>query len=131
MDLQPEPRRAIRSFRDLDVYQMAREASFRVFVVTKDFLKDEKWSLIDQVRRSAGAVSGMIAEAWARRRYQAAFIDKLNQAQGEAAGTQAWFDHALDAGFLSHNIHAELDTVFQNIGGKLERMINKADTFCR
>lgn len=130
MEHQPDPRRIIRSFRDLEVYQMARQAAFRVFVVTKDFPKDEKWSLTDQVRRSSRAVPGMIAEAWARRRYKAAFIDKLNQAQGEAAETQAWFDESLDIGFLSQEVHTELDTMFQNIGGKLERMIEKADTFC-
>ena len=124
------PRKVIKSFRDLDVYQMARQASYQVFLITKDFPKEEKYSMTDQVRRSSRAVASMIAEAWARRRYIAAFIDKLNQAQGEAMESQAWFDQALDCGYISPEKHAEIDAAIQGIGGKLQRMIDKADTFC-
>ena len=124
------PRKVINSFRDLDVYQMARQASYQIFVITKDFPKDEKYSMTDQVRRSSRAVASMIAEAWARRRYVAAFIDKLNQAQGEAMESQARLDQALDCKYMSSEKHAEIDAAIQAIGGKLQRMIDKADTFC-
>jgi four helix bundle protein len=124
------PRKVINSFRDLDVYQMARQASYQIFVITKDFPKDEKYSMTDQVRRSSRAVASMIAEAWARRRYVAAFIGKLNQAQGEAMESQAWLDQALDCKYMSSEKHAEIDAAIQAIGGKLQRMIDKADTFC-
>lgn len=72
----------------------------------------------------------MMAEAWARRRYPAAFIDKLNQAQGEASESQAWFDQALDCGYISPEKHVELDALFQALGGKLQRMIDKAGGLC-
>jgi len=58
----------IRSFRDLDVYKMAREQAKQVFDLTKTFPKEELYSLTDQIRRSSRAVNAMIAEAWARRR---------------------------------------------------------------
>lgn len=73
----------------------------------------------------------MIAEAWARRRYEAAFINKLNEAQGEAMETQSWFDQAFDCRYLTIEQHAELDSLYQQIGGKLQRMIEKSSTFCR
>jgi four helix bundle protein len=75
---------AAKSFRELRVYQAARDAALRVFIVTKTFPREERYALIDQVRRSSRAVKAMIAEAWARRRYKAAFVNKIDEALGEA-----------------------------------------------
>lgn len=121
----------IRSFRDLDVYQNARRLSRDVFQLTRSFPNEERYSLTDQIRRSSRAVGAMIAEAWARRRYQAAFVNKLNEALGEAMETQAWLDHALDCGYITQQQFDDLDQRTQQIGGMLNRMIDKADTFCR
>ena len=73
----------------------------------------------------------MIAEAWARRLYPAAFINKLNEALGEAMENQSWLDHALDCDYLSRQQHRELDDVWQKIGAMLSRMIERVDDFCR
>ncbi len=89
----------IKSFRDLDVYKLALQQSKIVFKVTQGFPKEEKYSLIDQIRRSSRAVNAMLAESWARRRYPAAFISKLTESLGEAMETQAWLDHALECDY--------------------------------
>src|SRR6267142_6150899 len=94
---------AIRSFRELNVYKLGREHAWKIFEVTKRFPNEEKYSLTDQIRRSSRAVNAMLAEAWARRRYRAAFINKIDEALGEAMETQAWLDHALDCGYLERN----------------------------
>jgi four helix bundle protein len=73
----------------------------------------------------------MIAEAWARRRYPAAFINKIDEALGEAMETQAWLDHALDCGYLERNQYRTLDDSWQKVGAMLNRMIQRADDFCR
>lgn len=73
---------------DLTVYRKAFEASMPIFDVTKTFPKEETYSLTDQVRRSSRSVSANVAEAWRKRRYTAAFIAKLNDAEGEAAETE-------------------------------------------
>ena len=91
----------IRSFRDLNVYQKARETAQTIFELSKSFPKEERYSLTDQIRRSSRAVNAMIAEAWAKRRYEAAFISKLNDALGEAMETQSWLDHAHDSGYIT------------------------------
>lgn len=121
---------AIRSFRDLKVYQAARLEARKVFEITRKFPAQEKFSLTDQIRRSSRAVNAMLAEASARRRYQAAFVSKINEALGEAMETQAWLDHALDCAYLNVAMHAELDAAWQAIGGMLQKMIDRADTFC-
>lgn len=69
-------------------------------------------------------------EAWARRRYQAAFANKIKIALGESMETQAWLDHARMCGYLHEAEYKTLDTACQQIGGVLQRMIQRADTFC-
>src|SRR6266567_8375321 len=121
---------AAKSFRDLKVYQAAREAALRIFTVTKTFPREERYALTDQIRRSSRAVKAMIAEAWARRRYQAVFMNKIDEALGEATETQSWLDDCLDSGYISPAEFALMDSAWQNIGGMLQRMIDKADDFC-
>jgi four helix bundle protein len=121
----------IRGFRDLDVYVLAREQARKIFVVSKSFPKEERFSLTDQIRRSSRAVNAMIAEAWARRRYPAAFINKIDETMGEAMETHAWLDHALDCDYLDRNQYRALDEVWQKVGAMLNRMIQRADDLCR
>ena len=122
---------SIRSFRDLDVYTQAREQAKRVFIASKSFPREERFSLTDQIRRSSRAVNAMIAEAWARRMYPAASVNKIDEAMGEAMETQAWLDHALDAEYINQSQHRTLDDSWQRIGAMLNRMIQRADDFCK
>lgn len=121
----------IETFRDLEVYQLGLREAKRVFVITKEFPTEERYSLTDQIRRSSRAVNALLAEAWARRRYMAAFVNKVNESLGEAMETQAWLDHALACEYIDAVQHAELDKAWQRIGAMLNRMIQKADTFCQ
>ena len=121
---------AIQSFRDLRVYRQALKEAKRIFQRSLSFPKEERYSLTDQIRRSSRAVSAMVAEAWARRRYQAAFVNKINVALGEAMETQVWLDHARMCDYLNEAEYKALDTAWQQIGGMLQRMIQRADTFC-
>jgi four helix bundle protein len=122
---------AAKSFRDLKVYQATRETARTIFEISKSFPREEKYSLTDQIRRSSRAVKAMIAEAWARRRYKAAFVNKIDEALGEAYETQSWLDDALDAGYLSKENFDDLDNRYDMIGGMLSRMIDRADDFCK
>jgi len=120
-----------KSFRDLNVYRLAREVAMDLFRVSSAFRRGERLSLTDQIRRSSRAVNAMIAEAWARRRYKAAFINKIDEALGEAMETQAWLDHALDSGYLSAPDHAALDAKCRSVSAMLARMIDRAGDFCK
>ena len=118
-----------RSFRELRVYQMARASAKRVFEVTRTFPKEEVYSLTDQMRRSARSTKNQIPEAWAKRRYPAAFASKLADALGEAMETQGWLDDALDCGYINERQHSELNAGYQSIGAMLNAMIRGADDF--
>jgi four helix bundle protein len=124
----------IRSFRDLEVYCLARGQANKIFVISKAFPVEERFSLTDQIRRirrASRAVNAMIAEAWARRMYRAAFVNKIDEAMGEAMETQAWLDHALHCGYITQQQYHELDEAWQKVGAMLNRMIERADDFCR
>jgi four helix bundle protein len=118
------------SFRDLDVYKLARKEAQNIFTMTKSFPSEEKYSLTDQIR-SSRAVNAIIAEAWARRRYPASFVNKIDEALGEAMETQAWLDHTLDCGYISRDQHRELNKEWHHVGAMLNRMIERADDFCK
>ena len=120
-----------RSFRELNTYKRAREGSRKVFEVSKTFPKEETFSLTNQIRRSSRAIGAILAEAWGRRRYKAAFINKLDESMSEAQETQAWLDHALDCEYINALQHQELDQLWQQVGGMLSNMISRADDFCK
>ena len=121
----------LRSFRDLNVYKSAREAARAIFEISKTFPREERYSLTDQLRRSSRAVNAMIAEAWAKRRYEAAFVSKVNDALGEATETQSWLDHAVDCGYIDAAQFKELDAKWQQIGAMLNKMTERAHDFCK
>ncbi len=119
-----------KSFRDLDVYKLARQLAFEIFQISNNFPKEEMYSLTDQIRRSSRSVGAQISEAWAKRRYKRHFISKLTDADGEQQETQHWIETACDCGYLSAVQVKDLLDRYGSVGRMLNSMINKADQFC-
>src|SRR5271157_560918 len=113
--------------RDLDVYQGAMSLVMRIFELTKDFPVEERYTLTDQVRRSSRSVCANLAEAWRKRRYQAAFVSKLNDAETEAAETQVHAEIAFRHGYLSPEVFNEVDDACDKILAQIVKMIDQAD----
>ncbi len=118
------------SYKDLEVYKLARQLSLEIFKTSKSFPKEEMYSLADQIRRSSRSVGAQIAEAWAKRRYKKHFISKLTDADGEQQETQHWIETALDCGYLSAIHSIDWLERYASVGRMLNSMINKADSFC-
>lgn len=108
----------------LDVHKLAVDAAMEIFELTKIFPKDERYSLTDQIRRSSRSVSVQIAEAWRRRKYEAIFVNKLNESEGEAAETQGWLEYAVKCGYLNRNNGRQVHRTYDRILGKLVTMGN-------
>jgi four helix bundle protein len=109
---------------EMEVYRMAFDAAMRIFELTKKFPIEERYSLTDQIRRSSRSVCANLAEAWRKRRYAAAFILKLNDSEAEATETQTWLEFAVRCGYLEPGIGQELLQTYDNILGKLVRIIS-------
>ena len=103
------------------------DAAMRIFEVTKSFPSEEKYSMVDQMRRSSRSVCANLAEAWRKRRYKAAFVAKLSDAESEACETQVWIEFALRCAYLDGNSSNELDASYDRIIGQLITMIGDAD----
>ncbi|MSU63649.1 MAG: four helix bundle protein [Pedosphaera sp.] len=113
----------------LDVYKLSVDADMGLFELSKKFPREEMYSLTDQVRRSSRSVSSHIAEGWRRRHYEAAFCDKLNGAETEAAETQTWIEYAVRCGYMTAKDGRELHRTYDRILGKLVRMQNNPDVW--
>ena len=116
------------SFRDLLVYQKARDLQHEIFLISQAFPRDEKFSLSDQIRRSSRSIEANLAEAWAKRRYQAHFVSKLTNADGEQYETQHWVDTAVECGTLDIESGTELIEKCKQVGRLLGGMMEKYES---
>ena len=119
----------IRSAKDLTVYQKAYELAMEIFAASKGFPAGEKYSLTDQIRRSSRSVCANLREAWSKRRYEAHFVSKLTDADGENAETETWLDFACDCKYLSQRDHNAFAAQCHEVGAMLGSMINKPSSF--
>ena len=113
----------------LDVYKRAFAISMRIFNLSKRFPREEVYSLTDQVRRSSRSVCANIAEAWRKRRYEAHFISKLSDAEGEAAETQTWAEFAAACEYITEAESKDLIREYDSILATLVGMAKHADTW--
>jgi four helix bundle protein len=119
----------IRTHKELDVYKLSFDAAMKIFEVSKNFPREETYSLTDQIRRSSRSVCANLAEAFRKRRYPKSFISKLSDSEGESAETQNWLDFALSCSYICENEHKELYSTYDNIIGKLVNMSLKPDNW--
>ncbi len=101
----------------------------RVFEQSKRFPKEETYSLTDQIRRSSRSVCANLAEAWRKRRYQAAFVSKLSDSETEAAETQVWLEFAVKCGYLGRDDGKQLYVTYDEIIATIVGMINHPETW--
>ena len=107
---------------DLDVYRLAFTAACRIFEISKRFPREETYSLTDQIRRASRAVCSGIAEGWRRRRYEAAFVNKLNEAEAEGAETQVWSAFEFASGYMTKEEDDEIQETYDHILRMLVKM---------
>jgi four helix bundle protein len=119
-----------RDFKELQVWQNAMDAAVLVFEVSKRFPPEERYDLTSQIRRASRSVASNIAENWRRRRYIAAFRNKLNEAEGEAAEVQTCVICAQRCGYCTADESADIEDRYEKILGQLSHMIDHAESWC-
>jgi four helix bundle protein len=107
------------NYSELIVYQKTLDLAGSIFKTTKNFPKEEQFSLTDQIRRSSRSLGAQIAEAWAKRRYPKHFASKLTDADGEQLETQHWLRFASDCEYINEDTHDELNALCLEIGKML------------
>lgn len=119
----------LNSAKDLDVYKMSYALAMQLFELTKQFPPEERFALTSQIRRSSRSVCLNLREAWAKRRYEAHFISKLTDCDGENSETDSSIDFAKDCGYITLEQHHKLSNLSQQVGKMLGSMINNPAAF--
>ena len=119
----------ISSAKDLVVYKKAYALAMQIFELSKSFPAEEKYALTGQIRRSSRSVCLNLREAWAKRRYEAHFISKLTDSDGENSETDSSLDFAKDCKYISLEQHRELTSLCAEIGKMLGSMISNPSSF--
>ena len=120
-----------RGFRDLKVYQLSYKLSLEIFEITKSFPKEEKYSLVDQIRRSSRSIPANIAEAWRKRIYVKSFVSKLIDSFGEEGETEVWLDMSKDLGYINNEKHRYFIDKYTEVSKMLYSMIQHPEKFCK
>jgi len=94
-----------------------------IFELTKSFPAEEKYSMVDQMRRSSRSVCVNLGEAWRKRRYPAHFVSKLSDCESEAEETRVWLEFALCCKYINQEVFDKLDSNYDLIIGQLVKMI--------
>lgn len=119
----------LKTHRDLEVYQKAFTAAMQIFEWSKAFPREETYALTDQIRRASRSVCANLAEAWRKRRYEAAFVAKLSDAETEAAECQVWLEFAVGCGYLHREEAANLYRTYDEITRTIVGMIRHPETW--
>lgn len=119
----------IRSAKELIVYQKAYRLAMAIFDISKGFPAEERYALTGQIRRSSRSVCLNLREAWAKRRYEAHFVSKLTDCDGENSETDSSLDFARDCGYITAQQHDELTTLCAEVGKMLGSMIKNPTPF--
>lgn len=119
----------INSAKELDVYKKAYSTSMKIFYLSQTWPAEEKYSLIDQIRRSSRSVCSNLREAWAKRRYEAHFTSKLTDCDGENGETDTWLDYARGCGYITDDVHGELMKEVTEVGRMLGAMVRNPSPF--
>ena len=121
----------LNSAKDLDVYKKAYELAMKIFRLSKAFPDEERFALTGQIRRSSRSVCLNLREAWSKRRYEAHFISKLTDCDGENSETDSSLDFAKDCGYITAECHSELSALCQQVGRMLGSMIRNPRPFLK
>jgi four helix bundle protein len=119
----------IQSAKDLQVYKASYELAMEIYELSQSFPPEERYALTSQIRRSSRSISMNLREAWAKRRYQAHFISKLTDCDGENSETDTSLDFAKDCGYISDLQHELLTGKCSRIGKMLGSMLRNPEPF--
>ena len=130
-----QEKRIVKTYKDLNVYQQSYQLAIQIFEITKNFPKEEMYSLTDQIRRSSRSIPVNIVEGWAKRKYENVFLRHLNDSNGSCEETKIWLDFSKDCQYIGINEYNKLMIQYNEIGAMLNSClfsitISKKERLC-
>ncbi|MBS4043700.1 MAG: four helix bundle protein [Chitinophagaceae bacterium] len=120
---------AYKKINETKVYLLAFELAMKIFEISKQFPKEETYSLTDQVRRSSRSVCSCLAEAHRKRLYPAHFVSKVSDADMENSETQTWLEFALACTYIDQDTYTQLINLSEQVGSLLHHMISNPEKY--
>ena len=116
-------KKAIRSFRDLDVFQNTYKVMILVMKKIIPFLPDnEKFDLKDQLSRSCKSIPRLIAEGYGKRHQKAGFQKYLDNAMGECNETIVSLEQCRDLYSIDRELIDEVVRIYDISGRQLYKL---------
>ncbi|MBY0478085.1 MAG: four helix bundle protein [Chitinophagaceae bacterium] len=116
-------------YKTLLAYQKAKQVADAIFLASKKFPIEERYSLTDQIRRSSRAVCACMGEAYRKRKYPAHFVSKLTDSDMENGETEVWLDFAKDCSYLKAEEYQTIYSQNEEVAKLLAYMINHPEKF--
>lgn len=112
-------KKAIQCVKDLKIYNLSYSLAMEVFEISREYPREETYSLTDQVRRSSRSIAINIREGYAKKKYEQIFIRHLNDALGSCEETRGWLDFSRDCKYIVEDKHSELDAKYKELSAML------------
>jgi len=119
------------SFRGLMAYKKAFALAMKIFEMTRNFPKEERYALTDQMRSSSRSVCSCIGEAYRKRQYEAHFVSKSTDADSENTETRVWLDFSKACGYITTEVWSDLEAKADEVGRLLNHMIEHPEKYQR
>ncbi|WP_138433686.1 four helix bundle protein [Winogradskyella algicola] len=116
-------------FEDLLAYKKGFDLAMEIYFKSKEFPKEETYSLTDQIRRSSRSVCANISEAYRKRLYPKHFISKLTDSDAENSETQTWLRFAVACEYMSKEYYDDFMLKSKEVGKLINYMINNPGKF--
>lgn len=115
----------IRALQDTEVFNLSFRFAMDIFVLSKNFPKEERYSLSDQIVRSSRSISANIAEGWGKRTYENEFKKHLVYALGSVEETKTWLLFAKECGYINNEEYQNVFISCEEIGAKIFKLFQK------
>lgn len=114
---------AIKSFEDLEVWQLAKELTVKIYKLTAKFPPEEKFGLSSQLRSAVVSVGANIAEGYGRYHFKDN-IKFLYNTRGSLLETKSHLLIAKELGLIKASELQTLLKEIRNLGVKLNNFIS-------
>lgn len=122
-------KRVVQTYRDLNVYQQSFDTAMDLFRLTAHFPVEERFSLVDQIRRASRSIPANLAEGWAKRSYENVFKRHLNDSVGSCEELKVWISFAYACGYMDQTQYDELQERYAQIGAMLNSLRDRWKTY--
>lgn len=113
----------MKSYRDLEVYQMSHSLAIQVHRMTLTFPKYEMYEQGSQIRRSSKSIKDNIVEGYGRNRYKNEFIRFLVFAHSSCDKTLSQLTMIDELHFESKSLN-ELISEYEILGRKISKFVD-------